>query len=246
MTDSTARRVDAGILATRLWHRLRRPLTRHRAIYMWLSRRRTSRASLLVRSDSVLVVEAPMRSANTYAVAAFHLSNGRSGHVARHMHTPAHVLEAVRLEIPTVVIVREPKALAISHVIRRPALTVRDSLIDYVDFFETLDSVRSDLVVATFEEITHNFDLVIQRINDQYGTDFKAPRLDAAFDRQVKELVEDMNRAEKASGGEVDERRVARPSIDRTQLRLIPEQQLEDRRVQPYLKRAKATYERWR
>ena len=92
----------------------------------------------------------------------------------------------------------------------------------------------------------HNFDIVIQRINDQYGTNFKAPRLDAAFDQQVKELVEDMNRAESVSGGEVDERRVARPSIVRARLRAIPEQQLEDRRVQPYLERAKATYERWR
>ena len=185
MTESTTEGKDIRILATRLWHRLRRPLTRWRAPYMWLSRRRTSRANLLVRADSILAIEAPMRSANTYAVAAFYLSNGRSGHVARHMHTPAHVLEAIRLEVPTLVIVREPTALAISHVIRRPALTVRDSLIDYAEFFETLDTVRSDLVVATFEEVTHSFDVVIKRINDRYGTVFNAPHVDALFDQKL-------------------------------------------------------------
>ena len=179
MTESTTEGKDIRILATRLWHRLRRPLTRWRAPYMWLSRRRTSRANLLVRADSVLAIEAPMRSANTY---------GRSGHVARHMHTPAHVLEAIRLDVPTLVIVREPTALAISHVIRRPALTVRDSLIDYAEFFETLDTVRSDLVVATFEEVTHSFDVVIKRINDRYGTVFNAPHVDALFDQKVKDI----------------------------------------------------------
>lgn len=234
------------LTATRWWHRLRRPLTRNRRLFMWLSRRRTSRADLLVRADSVLLIEAPMRSGNTFAVAAFWIGNGQQRHVARHVHTAAHVLEAVRLGVPALVLVREPRAVAISHVLRRPALTVRDSLVDYIDFFTTLEKVRGQIVAVNFEVLISDFPSVIAKLNDKYGQVFTSRVMDDQFRKEVTALVEEMNRAESASDGKVDELRVARPSATRQELRKGPEMELERPRNRVALGKALAVYERWK
>ena len=238
--------MNLRLAATRWWHRLRRPLTRNRWLFMWLSRRRESRANLLVRPDSALLIEAPMRSGNTFAVAAFWLGNGRDIHVARHVHTAAHVLEAVRLDVPALVLVREPRSVAISHVLRRPALPVQDSLIDYIDFFTTLEKVRDQIVAVDFETLISDFPGVIAVLNDKYGQKFSSRVMDDEFERDVTALVEEMNRAESVSDGKVDELRVARPSAARQELRKGPEMELEHPRNQAALARAMAVYERWK
>ncbi len=238
--------MNLRLTATRSWHLLRRPLTRNRRLFMWLSRRRESRANLLVRPDSTLLIEAPMRSGNTFAVAAFWLGNGRDSHVARHVHTAAHVLEAVRLGVPALVLVREPRSVAISHVLRRPALTIRDSLVDYVDFFTTLENVRDQIVAVNFETLISDFPSVIDELNGKYGQTFTSRVMDDQFEQDVTALVEEMNRAESVSDGKVDELRVARPSATRQELRKEPEMELERPRNQAALARATAVYERWK
>lgn len=238
--------VPTRLIVTRWWHRLRRPLTRNRALFVWLSKRRDSRSELLVRPDSVLLIEAPMRSGNTYAVAAFWLTNGRNQHVARHVHTAAHVLEAVRLQVPALVLVRDPKAVAVSHVLRRPALTVRDSLTDYIDFFQTLDPVRDRIVAIDFDTLISDFPAVIKALNSKFGTDFASRVLDDQFRQEVTALVEEMNRAESVSDGQVDELRVARPSAARQQLRKGPELELQRPGNKALVDKAMAVYERWR
>ncbi len=237
--------VQARLIVTRWWHRFRRPLTRNRTLFMWLNRRRESRSALLVRPDSVLLIEAPMRSGNTFAVAAFWLTNGRNRHVARHVHTAAHVLEAVRLQVPALVLVRDPRAVAISHVLRRPSLTVRDSLTDYVDFFHALDPVRDQIVAVNFETLITDFPAVIKDLNAKFATGFASRVVDEQFQQEVTALVEEMNRAEAVSDGQVDELRVARPSATRQQLRKGPELELQLPRNQALLNRALAVYERW-
>lgn len=187
-----------------------------------------------------------MRSGNTYAVAAFWLTNGRDRHVARHVHTAAHVLEAVRLNVPAVVLVRDPRAVAVSHVLRRPALTVGDSLTDYVDFFETLDPVRDRIVAIDFETLTTNFPEVIEALNAKFATSFTSRVVDDTFQGEVTALVEEMNRAESVSDGKIDELRVARPSATRQQLRKGPELELQLPHNQALLAQALAVYERWR
>lgn len=238
--------VATRLIVTRWWHRLRRPLTRNRALFIWMNRRRDSRSELLVRPDSVLLIDAPMRSGNTYAVAAFWLTNGRDRHVARHVHTAAHVLEAVRLQVPALVLVRDPKAVAVSHVLRRPALTIRDSLTDYIEFFRSLDPVRDRIVAIDFDTLISDFPAVIKALNSKFGTDFASRVVDEQFRQEVTALVEEMNRAESVSDGQIDELRVARPSSARQQLRKGPELELQRPGNEALVKKATAVYERWR
>jgi len=79
---------------------LRSVLGRSPAVYFGIQRLRPSRRHLLVKKDTEIVIEGYPRSANTFAVAAFLLAQGRAVKIAHHLHVPAQVIQAVRWGIP--------------------------------------------------------------------------------------------------------------------------------------------------
>lgn len=65
--------------------------------------------SLLVNEDTDIVIEGYPRSANTFAVAAFEIAQGKPSKIARHTHAIAQLKRAAALKLPTLVIIREPE-----------------------------------------------------------------------------------------------------------------------------------------
>ena len=133
--------------------------------------------------------------------------------VGRHLHGAPHVLRAVRMGLPTVVLVRQPRDAVLSYLVRRPALTPHDALLEYLDFYRTVWPVRDRFVVGLFDVVTGDFGAVIEQVNERFGTSFR--RFDPTPENEARAfgLVEEMNRAE--SGGEVVETHVGRPSAQR-------------------------------
>lgn len=211
--------------------------------YVALNRLRPTRRDLLVRRGTVLTVEGPMRSGNTYVVAAFERANPDVGHIARHLHAPAHVLRSVQLDVPTVVLLRPPADVALSHVIRRPSLGLADSLRDYVTFFEVLDDVRDDLVTARFETVTDDLSQVIATINERFATSFEPYHPTEEAEAQVLRRIERMNRRE--TDGAVREASVARPSLEREQRKRLLRPSLERGEAARWLARARSLHEEW-
>src|SRR5207248_8228322 len=95
----------------------------------------------------------PPRSANSFAVEAFRLAQGRAVPIGHHTHQPAQVLEAVRRRLPVMVLVREPVEVATSTVIRAGIVSPARALKDYCRFYETILPSRGSFVVAPFEEV---------------------------------------------------------------------------------------------
>lgn len=128
----------------------------------------------LVEPGTDLLIESFPRCASSFAVAAFEVAQEprRGLRVAHHVHTPAHVMVAVRLGVPAVVLIREPEDIVISHVIRKPSRTVEDVLRGYLLFYEPLLPYRQGFVVGTFAEVVNDFGTVIRRINARFGTTF--------------------------------------------------------------------------
>lgn len=200
--------------------RLRLSTTPHLydAIFAW------RRPSLLARAYSTLVIEGYPRSANTYALAAFVHANQSDlyvgyHHVAHHLHAAAAVKRAVRLERPTVVLVREPRAAALSYVIREDKVDVVTSLREYIAFHRHVWPLRDAVVIAPFDVVTSDFGRVIDAVNVRFGTSFKRYEHTPENEAVVFSRVEQYNRRE--SKGTVDESTVARPSNDRAQQRRV-------------------------
>ncbi len=130
------------------------------------------RGDAVHRGTDVLIEGYP-RSANSFAVAAFRLAQGHPVDVAHHTHAPGHVLAAVRLGVPALVLIREPEEAVLEFAIVRPSLTLRQALRGWLRFYSTLYPHRPRFVVGTFADVTSDFGLVIRRLNDRFETSFK-------------------------------------------------------------------------
>ena len=201
-------------VADRARHYARRPLAR--LPYLWdaaMTVRPEKRASL-ARPETAIVIEGFLRSGNTFSVAAFHIANGPEPHVGRHLHGAPHVLRAVRLGLPTVVLIRQPKDAVLSYLVRRPTLTPYDALVEYLDFYRTAWPARHGFVVAPFDRVTSDFGAVLGQVNERFGTSFQRYEPTPENEAAAFHLVEEMNRLE--TGGEVVESLVGRPSSERS------------------------------
>jgi hypothetical protein len=227
----------------RVRHHARRPIAR--TPYLWDAAMllRPEKRRTLADRHTAIVIEGFLRSGNTYSVAAFQVANGPELHIGRHLHGGAHVLRAVRLGLPTVVLIREPADAVTSYLIRRPTLTPDDALLEYLDFYRTAWPGRDGFVVGTFDQVTSDFGGVTKRVNARFGTRFAeftgAPEAEAA----ALAIVEEMNRQE--CRGEVVETHVGRPSVEREGRKDEVRRQLGRPRTQALLARADRVFEQY-
>lgn len=164
-----------------------------------------------VRADTKVVIEAFPRSGNTFAYMAFKLSQVVPIEVAHHTHAPSQVVRAVRLNIPTLIIVRRPADAVASFCIREPEIGVRQALRAWLRFYAPLVPLRHKLAVESFEQVTINFGTVVKRLNSQFGTSFATFEHNHETVKDVFAAISARN-ASFSQSGEVSETAVARPS----------------------------------
>jgi len=165
------------------------------------------------RPGTAIVIEGFLRSGNTFSVAAFTVVNGGSLHIGRHLHGAGHVLRAVRLGLPTVVLIRPPREAVLSYLIRRGTLTPDDAVVEYLDFYRAAWPVRESFVIGLFENVVSDFGTVTDEVNARFGTSFARYEPTPGNEAAAMALVEEMNRLE--CGGELVETHVGRPSDQR-------------------------------
>ena len=119
------------------------------------------------------------------------------------------------MRTPVMVVVRDPDEAVLSHVIRRPQISLYQGYRDYVRFHRGVLPVIRRVVVASFEQVTSDFGSTVRRLNDVYRTSFTEFAHTEANVRRCFELIEERNR--QRFGGEPLERGVARPSPVRQQ-----------------------------
>jgi hypothetical protein len=187
------------------------------------------------------VIEAYMRSANTFSVVAFQMAQERPVPVAHHLHAPIQLVEAARAGIPALSIVRRPGDAAASVTIRSPHVSLEQALDAYARFYECLVPYRDRCMVVPFEDVTSDLGAVIARLNERYGTSFTpfqhtdenvravyalideragrpawAPAIHAYVSGHITMAeLEAARNGHAAHVGTVPEHRVARPSAER-------------------------------
>lgn len=224
-----ARGLSAAMLRHR--HAFGQTVSRHPAIYLPLARLYVRMAGrhenvhvLTPKTD--LVIEGFPRSANSFAIAAFRHSQPGPVEVAHALHTPAHVIQAVRWKIPVLICLREPAAAILSYAVYSPHLAIDALLREYVSFHEAIRSYRYGFVVAEFEQITNDFGGVCERINRKFARRFGVfqhtpDNVDKCFERITGEH---------------------HPSEKRDQLKSEIRAQLQDARLRAIRERAQQLY----
>jgi len=195
----------------------------------------------LVRADSHIVIEGFPRSGNTFAVAAFTFSQPHPLHIATHFHLSAQVIKAAQLNVPTLLLIRNPKDAVASLVIREPHISVMHALKYYMKFHSAILPFRNSLLTATFEEATTDFGEVIIKLNRKFKTSFIPFN---HTDESVKKVFEDLDSRDQRDTGKkhVTETHVARPSEKRENKKKEIIEQLNNEVVGHWLTKAERLY----
>ena len=222
-------------------HIVRLMVDRYPSIYLTLCRIRPKTRQITVSKDTEIVIEGFPRSANTFAVAAFTFAQGRPVKIARHLHAPAQVIEAVRRGIPCIVLIRKPRDAVLSLLVREPHISAEQALKDYIRFYRTVVPYRDKFVVGRFEEVTTNFGEVIRRVNARFGTNFKPFEHTEENLQKVFQIVDEMDKQDTGLS-EVKEETVARPSAYRKKLKKMRKAKLDTPKARKLLLEAEEVY----
>ena len=219
---------------------VRRYVGEHPFLFFNFYRLRPRYRDLLVDRTTQLVIEGFPRSGNTFAVVAFEQAQRESVRIAHHLHMPAQVMRAARWRIPTLVLIRKPTDAVLSLVVRERRISIRQAIKHYVSFYEKVAGYRSAFIVGSFEEVTQDYGAVLERVNARFGTRF------SLFDHSTDNVegvlshIEERHRARRE--GELDEKRIARPSAVKAGMKESLMQELQGPRVSELTARAEAVY----
>jgi hypothetical protein len=144
----------------------------------------------VIARDTEIVIEGFLRSANSFATRAFLSAQPRRVRVANRTHVPATIIRAAQWNVPTLVLIREPKDLVLSYILKKPFITAADGFKEYIAYYRDIAPYRDDYVVASFDEVTTDFGVVIDRLNRRFSTHFERFDHTAENERDVFSLIE--------------------------------------------------------
>jgi hypothetical protein len=197
-----------------------------------------------VSRTTEIVIEGYPRSGNTFAVVAFRQAQGREIEIAHHLHAAAQIKRAARLDVPAIVLIREPSEAILSLVVRDPQASMRWALRSYIRFYSTVIPYLEKTVVAPFATVISDLASIIRMVNTRYGTAFKefVPTEDALS--SVRQTVEWMGQLDSMITGWDYHQSVALPSEQRRRAKEARRTEYLDERNKPLRLTAESLYER--
>ena len=131
---------------------------------------RLHKKTKICRPQTDLCVEGFPRSANTFCVdflAYLCRTENLQLNFAHHTHSPLNVELAIKLEKPCLVLIREPVSAITSFAIysgaRISAVAQR-----YLEFYKDINTWSPAILIADFDVIVANINIVIAKLNQQY------------------------------------------------------------------------------
>lgn len=195
---------------------LRSMLAKYPRLFSLIYGLRPKYRGTVVSKKTEIVIEGYPRSGNTYAVAALCYAQHKNIVIARHQHSVAQVLFAVKYDIPCVVIIRNPKDAIFSYLIREPSMTLHEAVFLYTKYYSTLDLYKDNFVIAHFEDVIQDFNTIIRRVNDKYDCRFNEYCLNEQSKVAIFSSVKEMERIDSCST-EIRTTHVALPDRKRSE-----------------------------
>ncbi len=181
---------------------------------------RSSVKANIISESTQIVIEGYPRSANSYALAAFHISNGKDIPVAHHLHSAVNVEIGVRRGMPVLVLLREPLDAASSLLLRVPSMPAKLALERYIRFYKRIVPLTSSVVIAPYDIVVSDFGTVLHEVNHRFGTSFKIYEPSADNEARAREEIE-WTQFVHDRYTVMNELAVSRPSSERTELKSL-------------------------
>lgn len=170
-----------------------------------------------VMKDTKIVIEGFPRMGNTFAHIAFKMAQDNPVKIGHHTHAAAQIVAAAKMNIPTIVLIRDPESAIISYLIGDfdPSLTIGQSLREYISFYQSILPYKNGYVVATFEDVTTNFGAIIHIVNEKFGTCFGEFQHNGENVQKCFNLIDE---GYQKTFGDLSEKVISRPSASRSSL----------------------------
>lgn len=170
-------------ILSRRRRRIRNVISRYPKLYLPMARVASRAKGLssppkglhdrVVTPDTEIVIEGFPRCGNSFAEAAFRLAQPRHVRCAHHCHASAQVIAAVRWNIPTIVLFRDPDEAVTSLLMRDPhTYSADDAYSEYINFYDTILPIKKGYVLSSFKCTTQSFDKLIRKVNKRFGSHF--------------------------------------------------------------------------
>ena len=231
------------------WLRIQDRLSVNPWIFLPLSRFRPSLRGFedpprAVRRRTEIVIEGFPRSGNTFAVVAFRLAQRREIEIAHHLHAAAQIKRAANLEIPAIVLIREPSEAVLSVVAKDQEVSIAWALRSYIRFYSAVFPYLEKAVVAPFPCVTSDLASIIRHVNAQYGTAFREFAQNEDKLHLVHETVVRLGRQDSVQTGRDYRLSVGLPTEQRQQAKEGRRSEYLDKRNKSLRITAESIYER--
>lgn len=158
---------------------LKRNMFLHQLVMAWKAKQNPR--LMVVKGKTKICIEGYPRSANSYSVRMFKLANNIPPvQICHHSHSIHIVKKAVKFRIPVLVVIRNPIDAITSLCIARKGIkgvsnqNITIHIFEYLDFYSWISKHLDKVVLCSFEDVISNFNLVIAKLNDRFGTEFNA------------------------------------------------------------------------
>lgn len=158
------------------------------ALYITALRLLRKDTSTTVNKNTDVLIAGIGGCANTYASDAFEYAQPDLN-LAHHLHVPAQVVRATKLQLPCLVLIRHPIDSIASITSRfQKELTIEGTAWaykDYAYYYESIINLKDHYVAAEFSEVVTDFPAVIERMNAKFGTNYTVPPNASAEAREI-------------------------------------------------------------
>lgn len=241
----------------RIHYNLRTYLTRYPIPYLWIKRLQqqylhpeatigeASGANIkwgAIEKDTEIVIEGYPRSGNTFASVAFRLAQNRPVKIAYRLHASTQLITAVKMNIPAILLIREPEDAVLSWVIHRSHLTLEQALKGYIRFHEAIFPYCHYFVIANFDTVINDFGVIIKAVNQKFETHFQDFCHTEENVNKCFELIDSFYR--ESGNGEISNKIVARPSKERHEVKTLLRQRLKEPRLESLKLKANSLYQK--
>ena len=110
---------------------------------------------LIIHKNKDLCIEGYPRSANTFGVLLVEQCSKKKLNIAHHMHSSSQIVQAVKWNIPSVLLLRNPKDAVISNLLREEGMKAEVALNWYINFHKDLIHIKGNLIVWEFKEFVN-------------------------------------------------------------------------------------------
>jgi len=144
-----------------------------------------SRFPDMAAASTDICIDGYPRSGNTYFVSAF-LDWNQGLSVSHHTHLAGNVMYALKRDIPTVVLIRGPEDAVTSVLVWDGLLNTTVALASYIHFYHRLWKHRENFLGLSFDEVTKQPDICVQKINRRFNRQFFSKALSAKEDEKIR------------------------------------------------------------